>query len=355
MYDSYISLGDNCEVGLQLRRIGYEHSSFFRFTASPFKSTYQIIENDFQNIFLKESLVPRVCRDRETVMVRDTKYDIGIHAAMPYVKTEKGRNLFIQNEAFNAAYDREYSKVRYLIEKWNSLVKSDQNVLYLIKAQDNTSRENAEKLLDLLNRKYPNHHFSIVYLQLEKYREPDWGIPRLYNRYLPRFAPFSHAKGGDAPSWDKLFLEFPLSDNNNERKFRIRDIAKHYSCRRQLHPQSSGKYVHRWHLEFPQPGQITDLLLRGWVVGKNLPVVSIELIDEEKEQVIKAIPVDRYRPAVAKQFENITNAATAGFATELSDVLMALESYPSTHKILLQIVLSDRTKVSIETLEFVKV
>jgi Putative papain-like cysteine peptidase (DUF1796) len=231
MYDSYISLGDNCEIGLQFRRIGYEHSSFFRFTASPFKSTYQIIENDFQNIFLKENLVPRVCRDRETVMVRDTKYDIGIHAAMPYVKTEKGKNLFIQNEAFNAAYDREYSKVRYLIEKWNSLVKSDQNVLYLI----------------------------------------------------------------------------------------------------------------------------NDLLLRGWVVGKNLPVVSIELIDEEKEQVIKAIPVDRYRPAVAKQFENITNAATAGFATELSDVLMALESYPSSYKILLQIVLSDRTKVSMETLEFVKV
>ena len=119
--------------------------------------------------------------------------------------------------------------------------------------------------------------------------------------------------------------------------------------------KSSSKFLHRWHLEFPSPGQLTDLLIRGWVVGRNLPVVSLEFVDEAKEQVIKSIPVDRYRPAVAQRFGAVTNAATAGFATELSDVLMGLESYPVNYKILLQVVLSDRTKVPVETLEFVKV
>jgi hypothetical protein len=355
MYDYYISLGDNCEIGLQLRRVGYEQSSFFRFTASHFNSTYQIIENDFQDIFLKENLVPRVCRNGETVMVRDTKYNIGIHARMPYIDREDGKTIFVENDAFNAAYDREYSKIRYLIEKWNSLVNSDRKVLYLIKSQNNTSRANAEKLLELFSRKYPDLDFNLVYLQLEKDREPDWGIPRLHNRYLPRFAPFSSAKNGDAESWDRLFLEFPLLDENREKSFKIREISKSYICRRTLLSQASNQCVHRWHLEFPQPGQLTDLLLRGWVVGKKLPAISIEFIDAAKEQLIKAIPIDRHRPGVAKQFGNMTNAATAGFATELSDVLMALESHPSTYKILLQVVFSDRTKVSMETLEFVKV
>lgn len=212
MYDHYISLGDNCEIGFEFRRIGYEYSNFFRFAFSPFNSTYKLINNNFQDVFSRENIRPHLVNADNTTMIIDKKYEICFHAKIPYIETKEGNFFCIENENFDIAYTREYGKIRYFIDKWDSLVNSNKKVLYFIKSKNQTSRSNAEKLLKLFYTKYPKHDFSIVYLQLSSYYEQDWHIDHLYNRYIPKFAPLDQTHLGDSKAWDKIFSEFPLKN-----------------------------------------------------------------------------------------------------------------------------------------------
>jgi len=207
MYDAYISLGTNCEAGFQLRRIGYEESSFFRWTLSSYKSTYKLIQNDFINIFLKENLVP--VWDN---MVEDKTYKISFHSKMLSQKHEQNETReFLKNYDFNRIYQSEYQKIQHFIQKWFDLVNSDQLVLYILKEEKHGSKYNGKKLLDLLESKYPNHKFEIAYIQHEEKKEADWEFDKLNNIYFPCFAPISHADQGDKKSWDALFARFPLN------------------------------------------------------------------------------------------------------------------------------------------------
>ena len=65
-------------------------------------------------------------------------------------------------------------------------------------------------MLELFKNKYPNHKFTILYLQTIDHQEEDWKIPGLINRYFPQFAPTANVHDADVSSWDKIFGEFPL-------------------------------------------------------------------------------------------------------------------------------------------------
>lgn len=207
MYDTYISLGSNCEAGFQLRRIGCEESSFFRWTLSPYRSTFNLIQNDFQDLFLKENLVP--VWDN---MVQDTKYKISFHSKLLSKQDEitKQRN-FLKTYNFEQTYQLEYQKIQHFVRKWFALVNSDKSVLYIIKQEQHGSKYNGKKLLDLFEEKYPHHKFAIAYIQHQEKQDKAWEYEKLHNIYFPRFAPISHADRGDIQAWDRLFARFPLN------------------------------------------------------------------------------------------------------------------------------------------------
>jgi len=206
MYNTYVSLGSNCEAGFQFKRIGYDESSFFRWTLSPYSSTYNLIKNDFQNLYLKENLVP-VWNN----MVEDHQYRISFHSHLLSKQNDQtGKRYFLTDYDFDKIYQEEYQKIQYFVNKWNSLVNSDKNVLYIIKEERHGSKSNAEKLLNLFKQKYPNHKFAIAYIQGQDKYEPDWGLDQLKNIYFPRFAPISQADDADTAAWDDLFNRFPL-------------------------------------------------------------------------------------------------------------------------------------------------
>ncbi|MEB3356529.1 MAG: DUF1796 family putative cysteine peptidase [Synechococcales bacterium] len=209
-FDTYISLGNNCEAGLQFRRIGYEESSFFRFTFAPFESVIELIKNGFEGVFQKENLVPSADK-----MVTDSRYSISFHSQLISEMQVNGKRVFVESLDFDSIYRKEYEKIQYFIEKWNKVVSSDKTVLYFIKGERNTGRERAQLLLDTMASKYPGHQFSIIYLQLADFREEDWKIPNLFNRYFPKFAPISSAFDADIKAWDNLFEEFPLCKEEN--------------------------------------------------------------------------------------------------------------------------------------------
>ena len=206
MYDTYISLGSNCEAGFQLKRIGHDESSFFRWTLSPYKSTFNLIENDFQNLYQQENLVP--VWDN---MVEDKHYKISFHSKLLSRQDEKTKQrVFLDSYDFEETYQAEYAKIQYFVQKWYDLVNSDRSVLYIIKQEQHGSKYNAKKLLDLFEAKYPQHNFAIAYIQHQEKQDAPWEYEKLHNLYFPRFAPIDRADCGDLESWDQLFARFPL-------------------------------------------------------------------------------------------------------------------------------------------------
>lgn len=206
MYDAYVSLGSNCEAGFQLKRINYNDSNFFRWTLSSYKSTFNLIQNDFKNLYQKENLVP--VWDN---MVEDSKYKISFHSKLLSKQESDNQRCFLANDNFDQIYQEECQKIKHFVSKWFSLVNSNQRVLYIIKQENQGSKHNAKQLLELFKAKYPNHNFMIAYIQHENQKELDWGYEKLKNIYFPRFAPISQADQGDISAWDQIFKEFPLN------------------------------------------------------------------------------------------------------------------------------------------------
>jgi tetratricopeptide (TPR) repeat protein len=211
-FDIYIPLGDNCETGLQFVRTNYQVSSFFRFTLSPFEVTYRILQNDFQDIFAQEYIVPH---PRSGTMVINTKYNIAFHSKLESKTNEETkRREFLSTYDFDSVFEQEVAKIKYLIDKWHKVMESEQKILFILKndSEDKSLQEQeVSNLCDLLLEKYQNHNFKIVCLQLEKFREAKWNNPYLINKYFTNFAPRSSAKKANIAAWNQLFNEFPLS------------------------------------------------------------------------------------------------------------------------------------------------
>ena len=207
-FDEYISLGDNCEAGLQFWRINYHEGSIFRFSIIDSEDLTNLIRSNFKNIFLKENLNPAPV----DYMVRDTKTNIALHSALyPSLDKVSGKRFFRNDYDFDEVYREEKRKVDYLVEKWRELVSSPKRVLYFIKRNQLSNQNDAEMVLETFLEIYPEHNFIILYIQPESLREPDWEHEKLHNVYVDFLAPYDNSeKGADAKGWDKLFTQYPL-------------------------------------------------------------------------------------------------------------------------------------------------
>jgi hypothetical protein len=207
-FDAYISLGDNCEPGLQFRRIGYEESSIFRITVIDSDQLICLLKSDFKNLFLKENLKPASVDH----MVIDQLTGVAFHSKLySTIDENSGLRVFRSDYDFDEVYRQEKKKVDYLVEKWRQLVASKKKVLYFRKRNYSPGREDAEAILQTFNDCYPGHDFLILYLQPRDRAEPDWGHARLRNIYLDHLAPYDDAEAGaDRKGWDRIFHDYPL-------------------------------------------------------------------------------------------------------------------------------------------------
>ncbi|MCL2925000.1 MAG: hypothetical protein MGF17_10360 [Trichodesmium sp. MAG_R04] len=97
-----------------------------------------------------------------------------------------------------------------------------------------------------------------------------------------------------------------------------------------------------WHnIENPQREQRTDtytFTFSGWVLGKNSPAVTIEIISDDG-RIIKHIPVGVSRPDVAKDYPHVVGADKSGFH--------AVVILPTIGKLTVEAVLVDEVRVSL--------
>lgn len=212
-FDHYVSLGDNCEAGFQFWRIDYNESSIFRFVVIDSDSLVTLIENDFKDFFIKENLTPASVDH----MVWDTKTKVAFHSKLySTLDKESGERHFRDDYDFDEIYKSEKSKVDYLVDKWRKLVSSPKRVLYFIKRNQYSSRQDAEKILRAFQNCYPAHDFLILYIQPRSLAEPDWGYDKLDNVYLDYLAPYDNSQNGaDTAGWDNIFARYPLREKSH--------------------------------------------------------------------------------------------------------------------------------------------
>lgn len=71
-----IPVGDNCEIASHLVRNGYTYSSLFRYTRTELDLICNIIESDFEDIFVNIEIFNKT-------FVKDKKYKIMWHSEIP--------------------------------------------------------------------------------------------------------------------------------------------------------------------------------------------------------------------------------------------------------------------------------
>ncbi len=85
--------------------------------------------------------------------------------------------------------------------------------------------------------------------------------------------------------------------------------------------------------------------IAGWILGKNSPVETIILINQGK--VIRKVPVNRKSPEARKIYPENLQAKHCGFST-----IVGLAGLPLKSEIIVEAILSNKTQVSIATIEF---
>jgi len=201
-FDEYVSLGSDCEVGFQIRRIlGQDSSSFFNWNVTNLVALKNLLENRFSGVFRAENLSVA-----GVGMLTDHRYEYQFRS--PFDRME-----YRDDPAYAAKLQDLHEKSRYLVEKFLRPRPEAHATAYFYKVSVYDELAAARPALlqvrDILSVIHRASTFVIIAVMGEDRREPPWGLPLIHDRYLRRIAPWDDAADGHVPSWDRLFQEFP--------------------------------------------------------------------------------------------------------------------------------------------------
>ena len=132
----------------------------------------------------------------------------------------------------------------------------------------------------------------------------------------------------------------------------IKKIFKRYHCESIPIDTVPRDLIYRWHIGSPKSGKLDNLFLRGWVIGKKLPVISVELSSLNDGQLIQIIPVNIKRPDVVNAYPDFPNAEMSGFQAHMSGMTTLFESNLESYKLVIRAVLANQQRVPITILQY---
>lgn len=109
------SLGQNCEMGFALRKVGNEDGQLLRWAVVPVDAVARLIAERPARIYRREALLP-VDHD----MVRDTDCDIAFHCEHQFERQDDGtwRSKASDPAVDDAAYMKDAEKFTYMYDKF---------------------------------------------------------------------------------------------------------------------------------------------------------------------------------------------------------------------------------------------
>jgi hypothetical protein len=198
-FDNYTSLGRDCEVGFQLKRVrGAPESGFFNWNITDAPALLALLEHDFAGILEAENL----SLHGGGSLVHDASHDFMVHH-------EFDTKLFKDAPDFTRKLKVLRQKFAHFEKKFRETAAAPGKTAYFYKCTHPEARELALAVQALLARYHGANPFSIIIIQTQDRFEPDWGLPGIHNRYVERFAPYNDTPDGHVPSWDAIFREFP--------------------------------------------------------------------------------------------------------------------------------------------------
>ena len=196
----YISLGNNCEIAFQMRRLlARDHAYFFNWNITSFAAATSLIRSKFENIMQVDNL----CYHADGGLVRDMSHDYLFHSNFP-------RDPNIDFSQYDDVLDEHRSKAQHLIEKFFAASLGSETVCFYYRTEEGDARRKSQILLDaLLELGVSAAACQLVIVQSMDRQESDWGLDGIANRYVKRLAPYADATDGHVSSWDRIFREFP--------------------------------------------------------------------------------------------------------------------------------------------------
>lgn len=199
VFDRYVSLGCNCEVGFQLKRVlGAAESGFFTWNITEPDALISLLKNDFVGILRKENLSLHTGGH----LVHDKPHDFMVHHLFDPVHFKSAPDFDDKLQTLSEKFD-------YFVRKFREEAASPGRTAYFYKNVHSDARGFALQVHALLKRYHGTNPFTLIILQPAENMVPDWGLPGIRNRYLKRFAPYDDTPDGHVPSWDAVFREFP--------------------------------------------------------------------------------------------------------------------------------------------------
>jgi hypothetical protein len=190
-------LGDNCEFGFVLRRLGFEAGMLFRWASIRPESLLATLRGDFANLYEFDNLVPQ-----NTKMVRDLHYGTAWHTQM-YSSLRAGTLTFDADRDHRLAiHEREAAKLAYMVEKLRAKFEHP-NPVFVIKANSGIPEDLLEAIHYQIYRRAISPRFLLLEVQDNVRRA---GTVELLDRnrmrgYVARFAGYDKADQGDDRNW----------------------------------------------------------------------------------------------------------------------------------------------------------
>jgi hypothetical protein len=199
MFDRYVSLGRDCEVGFQLKRVrGAQETGLFNWNITDPPALISLLISDFSNIIQSDNL----SLNREGSLAVDSSHGFLVHH-------EFDSQLFKDAPDYPEKLEKLQEKFAYFARLFREQAAAPGRTAYFYKCAANNAKELALTALILLKRYHGENPYDVIILQTSDRAEPDWGLPGIHNRYLKRFAPYDDTPDAHVMSWDAVFREFP--------------------------------------------------------------------------------------------------------------------------------------------------
>jgi hypothetical protein len=142
--------------------------------------------------------------------------------------------------------------------------------------------------------------------------------------------------------------------NNREHVAKkVDEISKQYTCQHINMESENSQLVYAWSLGSPRQGRSDIYNLRGWIIGKDLPIVKMAIINLDTDAIVKETPVNISRPGVA-EIHPVANAELSGFLVEIPEMVAVFEEELPTYNLLIRAVLEDGQIIPMRMLKFTR-
>ena len=134
----FVSLGDNCELGMVQRHFGHEESGLLRWAGTPPDSLIKGLTTRFSELYAFENIVPIF-----DGIITDAGTGISFHSDIRSEVIEGKREFIKKGEALKISYLEEFEKICYQKEKLLTQLQSGEKIFVY---KHNGNRMQADQL-----------------------------------------------------------------------------------------------------------------------------------------------------------------------------------------------------------------